>query len=152
MTRVERDGSVTYVERHGAFSLVLVGCAVAVAVVPAIRPPSDPGEALRCFAWSIGLAVAALAALFRGRAFHIDAEAGLLRLVDRGLLRRTERREYPLRGLNVRSTMSEDNMGSRRWYIWIDVPGLPSIRFAGNLRMQERVHDLIVRLRDDLGC
>lgn len=152
MTRVERGGSVTYVERHWRFSIVVFALAVAVGVWPAIVPPADPEG--RKGAWAVGFALVlgALVALFRMRAFHIDAEAGLLRVVDRGFLRRTRRREFPLRGLRVRTTTGDDNLGSSLWYVWIDVPGGSSLRFAGNLKNQVRLHDLVLQLSSDLGA
>jgi hypothetical protein len=54
------------------------------------------------------------------------------------------RKEYPLRNLVA-------SFGRTLNFIWIDVPGRPSILFRGNITDRMKFQDAVTLLRQDLG-
>jgi hypothetical protein len=153
--RIETDRVVAYVDRPWKMSLMLFAAgSVAIAGGAAFGAPrstEDTPGMLFMYGW-MGV-LAGILLQYRGTAFLIDAAQGSLLILDRRFLRTTLRRELPLTGLEVRSSVADSTRffgwSQRYYWIWIVSPDQRSFLFA-HLRDQRTLQDLVSNLREDL--
>ena len=155
MNRVERDGVVLYIERHWFLSLFFFTLAAGILLGAYFNPPGrdDPPPGF-FYALGGGLFIAAFIFQFKRRALLIDPALGMLLILDRLSVFTLRRKEVPLRDLTVRTSSlaarGELSFGRSLNFIWIDIPGRPSILFQGNITDRMKFQDAVTQLRQDL--
>ena len=155
MRRGQVDDRVVYVERPLKLS---VGCFVLAALslsVPTFYDGMDRQEVLPgAIGYAVCFLVAAMFLQFRRRSFIIDFSRGRMLQVESQFLRPRSTREIPLADVKVVTTSALHSSlfteGNRLYWIWLESPAHPRILFAGNLKRQEDVRDLVSRLCEDL--
>lgn len=149
MRRGEFGNTVVYVKRYRKLSLAFFAGAVVAGGVAFLLPDKELGYQMLPYGGMFFLV--SLCFQHYSQSFTIDPDAGTILIEERRLLHVTKRRQLPMAGVRVRTSSAP--MGSRRRYwIWLEYEGQPSILFLGNLGDQRQLQDLVVHLRQDLRC
>jgi hypothetical protein len=150
VTRKVLDDKVVYVDRKRILSVVFFLGGLLLACL-AWTQKKDIDLVIRIGMQAALLFVVALGLQHTSRTFVIDRRSRILFIRERNFIFFTWEREYLIGELDVRTRSMRNGSGWLYW-IWIEPAGEPGVLFEGNLRDQRLLRDLVVQLREDLGC